>query len=373
MAFPNTTFIPRVTVITAEWLQAVNDRLSTNTIDPVLVEGDQLVGGVKTFTDVTRVSSLNIGYGTPGEKVLIIHNSSRYLHFYLSADGTTMGMWDATANKVLWSFDSLGNFVSGRDIAAGGGPEGPISLINLDGRLTALSNSITGINTGTGTNTGDQIAATVPFTPTGTIAATNVQDAIAEVMLEAGGGSGGGASTAADISFTPVGTISATNVQAAIAEVAAEASGSSSTIGSYTGTAVGIGYSTYIAPQPPKTGVIKYTVVSNVVTMDFPEFSGRSDGTLFYVTGGPVDMRPAVPKRVLAPITVYDSSIRNVDTGEITGGYIDRTGSIVINPDGVIYIYPDIRQHPTEPYLDQWSTGGNNKVVYSCSFSYTLA
>lgn len=38
--------------------------------------------------------------------------------------------------------------------------------------------------------TADQVAADVPFTPTGTIAATNVQDAIAEVAAEAGSGSG---------------------------------------------------------------------------------------------------------------------------------------------------------------------------------------
>jgi len=63
-----------------------------------------------------------------------------------------------------------------------------------------------------------QAASEVPFTPGGTIAATNVQAAISEVASEAAGGQ-----IASAVPFTPVGTIAATNVQAAIAEVATEA------------------------------------------------------------------------------------------------------------------------------------------------------
>jgi microcystin-dependent protein len=57
------------------------------------------------------------------------------------------------------------------------------------------------------------------FTPAGTIAATNVQSAIAELDSEKAPTS---AATATGTSFTPTGTIAATNVQAAIAELAAE-------------------------------------------------------------------------------------------------------------------------------------------------------
>lgn len=77
-------------------------------------------------------------------------------------------------------------------------------------------------------------ASAVSFTPTGTVAATNVQAAIAEVASEAG--------SASTVSFTPTGTIAATDVQAAIAEVASEAAVSSAvfeqaqTVNAQTGT-----------------------------------------------------------------------------------------------------------------------------------------
>jgi hypothetical protein len=53
-------------------------------------------------------------------------------------------------------------------------------------------------------------ASEISFAPTGTISATNVQDAIVEI------------SSASEISFTPTGSISSTNVQNAIVEVANE-------------------------------------------------------------------------------------------------------------------------------------------------------
>jgi len=63
-------------------------------------------------------------------------------------------------------------------------------------------------------------AANISFSPVGTIAATDVQTAIAEVATDAAAEVS--ALTAADIAFTPVGTVVATDVQAAIAEVAGE-------------------------------------------------------------------------------------------------------------------------------------------------------
>jgi hypothetical protein len=56
-------------------------------------------------------------------------------------------------------------------------------------------------------------AGDIAFTPTGTISATNIQAAIAEVASEASG-------SAAGITFTPVGTITSTNMQDALHELA---------------------------------------------------------------------------------------------------------------------------------------------------------
>lgn len=69
-------------------------------------------------------------------------------------------------------------------------------------------------------------AAGTSFSPSGTVAATNVQAAIAEVSgdvtaLQATV-SGLGTPAASAVTFSPTGTVAATNVQAAIAEVASE-------------------------------------------------------------------------------------------------------------------------------------------------------
>jgi hypothetical protein len=70
-------------------------------------------------------------------------------------------------------------------------------------------------------------ASAVSFAPAGTVAATDVQAAIAEVSgdVEAHIADTTAAHAATAISFTPAGTIAATTVQAAIEEVATEASG----------------------------------------------------------------------------------------------------------------------------------------------------
>jgi hypothetical protein len=63
------------------------------------------------------------------------------------------------------------------------------------------------------------LAEDVVFAPTGTISATNVQDAIVELMNE-GSGSGGGGGTAASVSYTPTAPITGTNVQTAMDQIA---------------------------------------------------------------------------------------------------------------------------------------------------------
>lgn len=74
-------------------------------------------------------------------------------------------------------------------------------------------------------------ASAIGFSATGTIAATTVQAAVAEVATDAAAalaaheGDTTAAHAASAVSFTPTGTISATNVQAALAEVASEGGG----------------------------------------------------------------------------------------------------------------------------------------------------
>lgn len=104
-----------------------------------------------------------------------------------------------------------------------------LSLLTL---LIFLSTSIAysqvlpfgrGVVTGEGGGTDDQIALEVPFTPEGSIAATNVQAAIQEVRDEAAGGVDTDDQIASEVPFTPTGTIAGTNTQTAVAEVATEA------------------------------------------------------------------------------------------------------------------------------------------------------
>ena len=64
-------------------------------------------------------------------------------------------------------------------------------------------------------------AGSVEVTPFSTIAATNVQDALEEIVSEATGGTDD--QTAAEVPFTPAGTIAATDTQAAVEEVATDA------------------------------------------------------------------------------------------------------------------------------------------------------
>lgn len=85
---------------------------------------------------------------------------------------------------------------------------------------TAKDTKLTGIEAGA---TADQAAAEVPFTPAGTLEATNVQAALEELDGDVSGLS------ATSVPFTPAGTIAATNVQAAIEEVASEAGGGGAT------------------------------------------------------------------------------------------------------------------------------------------------
>lgn len=80
-------------------------------------------------------------------------------------------------------------------------------------------------------SSGAHAASAISFNPVGTVGASNVQAAIAEVAADAVAevsahtGDSSGAHAASAISFTPTGGISSGNVQSAIAEVAASVAG----------------------------------------------------------------------------------------------------------------------------------------------------
>lgn len=108
-------------------------------------------------------------------------------------------------------------------------------------------------------------ASAISFSPTGTIAATDVQAALAEVASEAGGGSG----AAEDITFTPAGTIAATDVQAAIEEVASEATGGSGYIPAWVGqtsSAIFAAYGDGNPQTPAFLQLVAPTLTSNILT-----------------------------------------------------------------------------------------------------------
>lgn len=97
-------------------------------------------------------------------------------------------------------------------------PTTPISAARLD----HIEDGIEAADLATTAHVADSSAAhaasAISFSPTGSISATTVQAAIAEVAAEAGGGGG----VASGVTFTPAGDIAATNVQAALVELDTE-------------------------------------------------------------------------------------------------------------------------------------------------------
>ena len=99
---------------------------------------------------------------------------------------------------------------------------GFVGAVTLDLALAGDVLSLSGDGTTVDLSGYDQIATGVPFTPAGTIAATNVQAAIEEVAAEAGGGGGTDDQIASEVPLTPTGRVAATDVQAGIAELEQE-------------------------------------------------------------------------------------------------------------------------------------------------------
>ena len=129
---------------------------------------------------------------------------------------------------------------------------------------------------------GGGTATSVSFTPTGTVAATNVQAAIAEVASEAGAGGTGLTNHLADtsdahdasaISFVPTGTIAATTVQTAIVEVAIEA-------GAIAGSTIATALSPdghYWEVTADNTGVLITTDIGTAGTQGGPPYATEAE------------------------------------------------------------------------------------------------
>ena len=116
-------------------------------------------------------------------------------------------------------------------------PSGTISATNVQDALEEVDAEKAPLSAATATGTS--------FTPVGGIAAANVQDALVELDDEKAPST---ASTATGTSFTPVGTISATNVQAAIAELDGEKAANLRPV--YSGTLASSGIAAGITPLP---------------------------------------------------------------------------------------------------------------------------
>jgi len=111
---------------------------------------------------------------------------------------------------------------------------------------------------------------------------------------------------------------------------------------SYTATATGMTTS--------PTGIIKYSVIGNTVTFDIPIVSGTSNSTSFTLTGGPTDIRPAVDKDILTPIT---------DNGTVALGFVR------VKTTGVLELYASVSGSAF--------TGSGTKAARPNSVTYTLA
>lgn len=100
-------------------------------------------------------------------------------------------------------------------------PTGDISSTNVQNAIVEVDEELHAhINNATGAHQ----ASSVSFSPTGDIVATNVQAAVVEVdgELHSHISNGTGAHAASAVSFTPTGTIAATDVQGAVAEVSGD-------------------------------------------------------------------------------------------------------------------------------------------------------
>jgi hypothetical protein len=98
------------------------------------------------------------------------------------------------------------------------------------------------------------------------------------------------------------------------------------------------------------TGTVKYSVTGNTVTLDLPAINGTSNATTFTLTGGPVDIRPAVDK---------DMPVRITDNG------VQAFGFVRVKTTGVLELYATAAGNVF--------TASGAKAIAANSVTYTLA
>lgn len=135
-------------------------------------------------------------------------NTPEELEFYETTpwDRNTQGPWDYVTPGDLWIYSPRGT--SGKWAPYMETSLGADENYVTDAEKTKLSNL-------SGTNSGDQTATTVPFTPAGTVAATNVQAAIEELAGDIAG-AGGSTNLAATLSATNIIVTSDTGTDATL-------------------------------------------------------------------------------------------------------------------------------------------------------------
>jgi len=274
-------------IITSEW-QAVSGTPNYATATSFVFSGDKTsffinnirvrltVDGSDFFTDVvsfnyvgggTDTTTVNIVDNFPGVSVTACWVSVFTPHPNGAISPLTIGL--SAANT---PFTPAGT-IAATDVQA--------AIAELDSENSATTTPFTPTGTIASSNVQSAIAeldsensaTTTPFTPTGTIAASNVQAAIAELDSE---------NSATTTPFTPTGTISSSNVQSAIAELDGDVSihtGASSAHG-VSGNVVGTSDSQTLTNKT-------FNLSSNTLSGTSAQFnSAASDGTFAFTGSG---------------------------------------------------------------------------------------
>ncbi|MCC9137878.1 beta strand repeat-containing protein, partial [Pontibacter silvestris] len=182
--------------------------ITRNKIADSAVNSDKIADGTVQNADLDKVNIPLSGFGPATADVNM--GFQRITHMQ-----EPLQLWDAATknyvdSKVAAALGYSGGSGSGTgtgtgtvtsvSINAANGISGTVSNFSTTpaitlylGNITPTSVAATGTVTGSnlsGTNTGDQSASTVPFTPVGSVTATNVQEALEQLQEQVGSGGG---------------------------------------------------------------------------------------------------------------------------------------------------------------------------------------
>ena len=171
-------------------------------------------------------------------------------------------------------------------------------------------------------------ATSIAFTPTGTIAATDVQAAIEEVYAEAGGGG-----TADSITFDPAGDIIATDVQAAIEEVDAELHAhETDTVDAHDASAISFTPTGNLASTDVQAAIAEVSgdvTAHEGDTVDAHDASAISNTAISHVTGTDVQtVLAALPKGVVVKDLAGTDQTFASTTGTYNGASLTFTADV---------------------------------------------